>query len=77
MSLDEPRNAKHAALAESDDHPGWLEVARRQEAAEAAAREREYREQVAFESIEAEEARASYQMQRRAIEIPQVVYARD
>lgn len=75
MSLDEPRYWLHAAMVESDHHPEWIEMAKRQEAAEAESRARESRELLASETPEAEESRWSYRMQRRSVEIPRVHYA--
>lgn len=74
MSLDEPRNPRHAAMVENPDDTAWLRMARRQEAAEAVARHREAMELVEFESVEAEEARWSYRMERSSVERERVHY---
>lgn len=74
MSLDEPRNPKHAAMLESDDHPEWKRIAIAQEAAARAARERDELEEWASESIEAEEARWANRFRQSARERPAVHY---
>lgn len=67
MSIDDARNALHAAMAEASDHPAW-ERLRAQEAAEDAARKAASDELLASETPEAEAARWSYRMRRSAIE---------
>ena len=56
MSLDTPRNHRHASMLEDDDHPGWeLDLIRERQAADRAA-EKEWLEREAIESVEARES---------------------
>ena len=75
MSLDDARNALHAAMLENEEHPHWAVV--EQQERERAAAARENAELAAMESPEAEGARWSYRFRRRAIELPTVHYVRD
>lgn len=78
MALDEPRNPFHAELVvkppEDLSDPEWLRLARAQEAAEARAREADYRERVELESVAAEEARWSSRMRHAAADREAVHY---
>lgn len=57
MTLDPPRNHLHADMVENDDHPGWLELARKTEAEDRAAYRAALEERDACESVEAEESK--------------------
>lgn len=56
MSIDEPANWKHAAMVDSDDDPGWLELARRTEAEDRALHRADLEDRDACESVEAMES---------------------
>lgn len=70
VSLDEPRNHKHAAMVENDDHPGWREIAALTEAEDRARHRAELEDRDACESIEAEESRWSGIFRRMTRERP-------